>query len=70
MFGNLVKKLAKKPAPIVCRCRKARRHRDCTYCGTTALQQDSICGVCKEAGIDGKVIRGTGRIVCRNHKGE
>lgn len=35
----------------------AKTHRDCAYCGTGLGQ--SICGVCKQAGIDGPVIRGT-----------
>lgn len=68
MFGRLVKKLAKDPAPTVCGCREPKRHRDCSYCGVTSHQPDHVCGVCKEGGIDGKVIRGTGRRTCSNHK--
>jgi hypothetical protein len=49
-----------------CRCRAAKRHRDCAYCGMG--YSDHICGVCKQAGIDGPVIPGTARVVCKLHK--
>jgi len=48
-----------------CRCRPAKRHVDCSYCGHGL---DYICGVCKQAGIDGPVIRGTSRVICKIHK--
>jgi hypothetical protein len=71
MFGRLVKRLARKhgypgrPAP--CRCRPAKHHRDCAYCGQ-GWDDGRVCGACKEQGIDGKVIPGTGRVVCAAHK--
>jgi|GEM_PF-7004283 len=49
-----------------CKCRPAKRHKDCAYCGIG--YNDHICGVCKQAGIDGPVIRGTSRVVCKDHK--
>jgi len=49
-----------------CRCRGPKKHRDCAYCGIG--YSDHICGVCREAGIDGPVIPGTGRVVCKLHK--
>ncbi len=69
MFGNLTKRLARKygPAPRVCRCRAPKRHRDCAYCGV-GYDDGRVCGVCREAGVDGKVIQGTGRVVCASHK--
>ena len=51
-----------------CRCRPPRRHKDCAYCGCGYIDGMSMCGVCKEAGIDGPTIRGTGRVVCSKHK--
>lgn len=50
-----------------CLCREPKRHRDCMFCGIGF--SDRICGVCHEAGIDGKCIPGTARVVCRLHKG-
>lgn len=50
-----------------CRCRKAKRHRDCAYCGYGG-PCTHICGICKLAGIDGPVIRGTERRICKLHK--
>ena len=50
-----------------CRCREPKRHPDCMYCGC-GYWGEVVCGVCKEDGIDGKLIRGTGRIVCAKHK--
>ena len=50
-----------------CRCREPKTHRDCMYCGCCYIGE-FICGVCKENGIDGKLIPGTGRIVCAKHK--
>lgn len=50
-----------------CLCRKPKHHRDCAYCGC-GWGDGSICGVCKEQGIDGHVIRGTSRVVCAQHK--
>ena len=55
----------------VCRCRAPKRSIDCAYCGTRCLDcmaADRVCGVCHEAGIDGHVLRGTGRVVCAQHK--
>ena len=51
-----------------CGCKLPKRHRDCSYCGVTSHQPDSVCGMCREMGIDGKLIRGTGRKVCSHHK--
>ena len=56
-----------------CRCRKPKRSIDCAYCGTRCLDYNAsnyVCGVCHEVGIDGKVLRGTGRVVCARHKKE
>ena len=50
-----------------CGCRKPKRHPDCMYCGC-GYWGEVVCGVCHEAGIDGKVIRGTERRVCKAHK--
>jgi len=50
-----------------CTCRKPKRHHGCAYCGYHWYGWE-ICGVCREAGIDGNVIRGTSRVVCRLHK--
>jgi len=50
-----------------CGCREPKRSRDCMFCGSCYIG-DVICGVCREAGIDGKLIRGTGRRVCAQHK--
>lgn len=43
-----------------CTCTKAKRHRDCAYCGATSHGDGKVCGVCKAAGVDGGLIRGTG----------
>lgn len=51
-----------------CACRDPKPHRDCAYCGTTSLRPGHVCGVCKELGVDGFVIRGTERRVCKAHK--
>lgn len=67
MFNNLVNRLAKKPAPRVCRCRPAKSHRDCAYCGV-GWDDGKVCGRCRENGIDGKLIPGTGRVICSKHK--
>ena len=58
------RKLQKNP---VCRCREPKRHRDCLYCGFGG-PCTHVCGVCKEQGIDGPVIPGTSRQVCKLHK--
>jgi hypothetical protein len=50
-----------------CRCREPKHHPECQYCGV-AYVGEIVCGACKEAGIDGKVIRGTERRVCSKHK--
>lgn len=51
----------------ICRCREPKTSTDCAYCGTggTGIY---ICGVCKENGIDGPVIKGTSRVTCKLHK--
>ena len=49
-----------------CSCKQPKRHDDCAYCGMGA--SGKICGICKENGIDGPVIRGTSRIICEIHK--
>lgn len=53
--------------PTKCRCRPAKAHRDCAYCGTGGSGWQ-ICGVCKLNGVDGNVIRGTSQVVCSLHK--
>ena len=47
--------------PVICRiaAQEAKSHRDCAYCGVGYLDGVSICGRCKEEGIDGPTIRGT-----------
>jgi len=40
--------------------RPPRRHIDCACCGVGG-DGIRVCGVCREAGIDGPVIRGTTR---------
>jgi len=50
-----------------CRCREPKRDQYCMYCGTY-YAGEFVCGVCKESGIDGHVIRGTSRVVCKMHK--
>jgi len=50
-----------------CLCRAPKRHTNCAYCGCGG-DGIHICGVCKEHGIDGPIIRGTGRVVCSLHK--
>lgn len=49
-----------------CRCRAPKTHADCACCGSGVSGQ--ICGVCREAGIDGPAIRGTCRTTCTKHK--
>lgn len=51
----------------ICTCREPKRHRACQYCGS-GYWGEVVCGVCHEAGIDGHVIRGTERRVCKSHK--
>lgn len=51
-----------------CRCREPKTHRDCLYCGYRSVMPGYVCGVCKEAGIDGKTIPGTARVRCALHK--
>lgn len=50
-----------------CRCRVAKTHRDCSYCGI-GYMPDYVCGVCKQAGIDGKTIPGTSGVTCKLHR--
>lgn len=50
-----------------CRCRPPKRDSYCMYCGTF-YGGELVCGICKEEGIDGNVIRGTERIICSKHK--
>lgn len=50
-----------------CNCKPPKRHSDCMYCGTNCIGE-FICGVCAESGIDGKVIKGTKRVICTKHK--
>jgi len=51
-----------------CTCRPPKSHADCFYCGSG--MDDHICGECAEAGVDGRVIHGTGRMTCKMHKAE
>lgn len=69
MFGRLVNKMQHQhgAAPRTCRCRSAKRHRDCAYCGI-GWDDGRICGLCKQNGIDGKVIPGTSAVTCAAHK--
>jgi len=60
----IVKKYTK--VDPVCTCREPKTHRDCFYCGNG--WNENVCGVCYDAGIDGRLIRGTGRKVCAKHK--
>ena len=46
------------PMTITRKARPARSHNDCAYCGC-GWGNGSICGKCKEAGIDGQIIKGT-----------
>jgi hypothetical protein len=55
----------KRPA---CGCREPRASRDCAFCGVTSHSDGKVCGRCSEEGIDGAVIRGTGRRICQKHK--
>ena len=57
----------KGPHTKPCRCREPKTHKDCAYCGFGG-PCTHICGVCKEDGIDGPVIRGTERVTCKQHK--
>jgi hypothetical protein len=50
-----------------CTCRQPKTHSNCMYCGSN-FNGEFICGVCSEAGIDGKVIKGTKRVICSKHK--
>jgi hypothetical protein len=59
--------LKEKVATEKCGCREPKRHRDCMYCGSS-WAGEVICGVCKEEGIDGRLIRGTGRRTCKAHR--
>ncbi len=52
-----------------CTCRPPKRHNDCQYCGV-GWWGEVVCGVCREQGIDGRLIPGTGRRVCKLHKKE
>lgn len=60
-------RLEARKARRACTCREPKPHRDCAYCGCGG-PGTHICGVCKEEGIDGPVIRGTERRVCSAHK--
>lgn len=57
--------MAKKVQKKKCRCRPPKRHHDCMFCGMGGWGGEVICGVCKENGIDGPVIRGTSRFKCK-----
>jgi hypothetical protein len=62
-------KKASKKTVTKCMCREPKAHRDCMYCGSgVAIPTGGVCGVCHENGIDGPVILGTGRVVCKLHK--
>lgn len=50
-----------------CRCREPKCSSRCMYCGSMYVGE-WVCGQCHEAGIDGKVIPGTARVVCEQHK--
>lgn len=46
------------PQTVTRKARSPKSHRDCAYCGC-GLAGISVCGICRENGIDGPVIRGT-----------
>lgn len=46
------------PHTVIRKGTSAKTHPDCQYCGVQYVGE-VVCGVCHEAGIDGKVIRGT-----------
>jgi hypothetical protein len=62
--GYWVRAVLKAP----CRCRLPRRHQNCAHCGVAAPCGGKVCGVCRHNGIDGKLIPGTGRVVCSKHR--
>ena len=49
-----------------CRCRPAKGHDDCFYCGNG--WEPNLCGECAEMGIDGKTIAGTAAVTCSDCK--
>jgi len=51
---------------VTCSCTPAKTHSHCGYCGH--FYPEGICGVCKEAGIDGPTIRGTSARRCFLHQ--
>jgi hypothetical protein len=53
----------------MCKCQEPKRHKYCMYCGSS-YAGEVVCGVCREGGIDGKLISGTGRRLCTIHKQE
>lgn len=63
-----IKKAERKTRAKKCGCREPQLHDDCMYCGKY-WAGEVVCGVCRENGIDGRLIRGTGRRVCAEHKG-
>jgi hypothetical protein len=52
--------------PKPCGCRAAKTHPDCQYCGA-GFWGEVVCGRCHAAGIDGKLIKGTGARRCSRH---
>lgn len=66
-YADKFEREAQEKEPKQCGCRSPKSHRDCMYCGN-GWAGEVVCGVCKEQGIDGKVIRGTERRVCKAHK--
>lgn len=65
--GYLADRLEQQAQENACNCREPKPHKDCAYCGV-GYWGPNVCGVCREAGIDGPVIRGTERRVCSRHK--
>jgi hypothetical protein len=64
---SLREEITRRGGPKPCRCRKPTMHPDCLYCGSRG-PATHVCGVCKESGVDGPVIRGTERRICQLHK--
>jgi len=66
---KISKPFGSRPPVKKCRCEDPKWHPQCSYCGTLRAENpDDICGICKENGIDGHVIKGTSRVTCKIHK--
>lgn len=65
--NNISAELLVYPQAKTCRCREPKKHRDCSYCGV-GWDDGRICGVCRDEGVAGRLIVGTGRVICKTHK--